>query len=76
MSATMVERQRKNEKKLWEKGTRAVPQNMRLGARYNDSKPRIWNSFFGNIISGKNIFYICPHVPVDVIIDFFLMKIF
>ena len=58
-------------KKNSEKGPRAVPQNMRLRARYNDSKPRIWNSFFGNIISGKTIFYICPHVPVDVIIDFF-----
>ena len=34
-------------------------------------KSHIWNSFFENIISGIQSFYICPDVPVDIIRVFF-----
>ena len=30
-------------------------------------KYHVWDSFFENIISGIQIFYICPDVPVDII---------
>ena len=34
-------------------------------------KSNIWNSFFENIISGIQSFYICPDVPLDIIRFFF-----
>ena len=37
-----------------------------------DSKPHIYYSFFENIILGIQIFYIIPHVLVDIIRAFFI----
>ena len=37
-----------------------------LDQNINDLKFRIYNSFFGNTISGKQLFHICPHVPVEI----------
>ena len=36
----------------------------------------IWNSFFKNVISGIQHFYIYPHVPVGIIRVFFLISSF
>ena len=38
----------------------------------NDSKSHIYYSFFENIILGIQIFYISPHVLVDIIRAFFI----
>ena len=38
-----------------------------LDQNINSSKSDTWNSFFENIISGIQLFYIGPHVPVDII---------
>ena len=44
----------------------------------NDSYSHIWNSFFENIISSIQRFYICPDFPVDIIrvflISYFLAE--
>ena len=38
----------------------------------NDSKSHVYYSFFENIISDIQIFYISPHVLVDIIRAFFI----
>ena len=37
-------------------------------------KFHIWNSFFENIISGMQSFYICSDVPLDIITSLFLIS--
>ena len=67
----MVGGQRKIKKKHWLKRRRGVPKKRNLKQNINYSKPHIWNYFFENSISGIQIFYICPDVPVGIIRDFF-----
>ena len=43
-----------------------------MGQYRNDSKSHIYYSFFENIILGIQIFYIGPHVLVDIIRAFFI----
>ena len=43
------------------------PKKRTLDQNINYSKSHIWNSFFENIILGIQIFFIRPHVPVDMI---------
>ena len=71
MLATMVIRRRKIKRKYWLKHPKAVPQKQNLDRNINDSKSHIWNYFIENIISGIQLFYINPHVPVDSIKFFF-----
>ena len=62
MSATtMVGRRQKIFKKYWLNCPKAVPKKLNLDKNINNSKSNIWNSFFENIISGIQIFYIRPH---------------
>ena len=53
---------------------RAFPEKAKFGPNKNDSKSHIWNSFFENIILGIQIFYICPHVPLDIIRVVFIFR--
>ena len=39
----------------------------------NDTKSLVWNSFFENIISDIQLFYICPYVPVNIITVFLIL---
>ena len=39
----------------------------------NDTKSLVWNSFFENIISDMQLFYICPQVPVNIIRVFLIL---
>ena len=58
----------KNEKqKHWLKRRKAAPQKQNFDQNINDLKSHIRNSFFENIISGIQRFYIRLHVPVDII---------
>ena len=50
---------------------RHFPKERNLDQNINDSKSHIWNSFFENIISGIQLFYIRPQVLVDIIRVFF-----
>ena len=53
--------------------TKNRPKKLNLDQNINDSKSHIQNSFFENIITGMQCFYIRPHVPVDIIrVCFFL----
>ena len=52
-----------------EKRPIVVPQKTKFGPKYK--KSHIWDSFFGNIISGIQSFYIYPDVPADIIRVFF-----
>ena len=61
----------KNKKNHWLKRPKASPDKRNFDQNINDSKSHIWNSFFENIISGIQRFYICPDVPVDIIRVFF-----
>ena len=70
MSATMIGRRLKIEKKHWLKRPKVVPKKRNL-AKILTSKYHIWNSFFENIISCIQCFYIWPDVPVEIIIAFF-----
>ena len=74
MSATMVGRRQKLEKKL-AKTPLSSPQNRNLDQNINDSKSHVWISFFENTIWGVQLFYIRPDVPTD-IISFFLISDF
>ena len=49
---------------------RGVPKKRNLNQNINYSKSHIWNSFFENCILDIQSFYICPHVPLDIIRDF------
>ena len=66
MLAFMVARRQKI-KKHWLKRPKAVPKKRNLDQNINYSKSHIWNYFFENIISGIQLFYIRPHVPVEII---------
>ena len=60
----------KNEKqkqKHWLKRRKAAPQKQNFDQNIKDLKSHIRNSFFENIISGIQRFYIRLHVPVDII---------
>ena len=70
MSAVTVGRRRKIKKK---KKTLAKRSNAVLSK--NISKLHISNSFFENIILAYNIFYIRPHIPMDIISFFFNSRI-
>ena len=63
----MVGRPRKIKKKHWLKRPKSVPKKRNLDQNVYDSKSEIWNSCFESIISGIQLFYICPHVPVDIV---------
>ena len=72
MSNTLVGWKRKIKKTHWIKHFEALPQRTKFGPKCkNDSKSHIWNSFFENLISGIQYFYIRPHVPLDIITVFF-----
>ena len=73
MSVTIVGQRRKIEKKTLAKTPYSSPQKQNLDQNINDSKCHIWNSFFKNMISGIQLFYICPEVPADIIRTFFLI---
>ena len=53
-------------KKHWLKALKKTPQKT-LDQNKNDSKSHIWNSFFEILFQACNFFYICLHVPVDLI---------
>ena len=57
-------------------GRRQIIIKRNLDQNINDSKSHIWNSFFENIISGIQRFYICPDFPLDVIGVFFFLPDF
>ena len=67
---TMVGRT-KNKKKHRLKLPKAVPKCRNMDQNINDSKSHISNSLFENIISSIQLFYVRPHVPVDIIRVFF-----
>ena len=72
MSAITFNRRRKlKKKKDWLKRPKAVPIKWNVNQNINDSKSRICNSFFENIISGIKF---NSHVPVDVIKGFFYSR--
>ena len=48
----------------------------KMNQNINDSESHIWNSFFENITSGVQCFYICPDFPVDITRVFFKFPIF
>ena len=52
------------------------PIKQSLDPNINDSKSHICNSFFENIISGIQLFYISAHVTVGIIRVFFQFQIF
>ena len=56
----------KNNKPIWLKRPKTVPQKIKLGPKFY-----IWIFFFENIISGMQLFHIRP---VDIIRDFFLIS--
>ena len=77
MSATMVGRRRRIKKKNTDWNIlKQYPKQRNLDQNINDSKSHIWNSFLENIISSIHLFKICPHVPVDIIRDFFNFRFF
>ena len=62
----------KLKKTHWIKHFEALLQRTKFGPKCkNDSKSHIWNSFFENLISGIQYFYIRPHIPLDIITIFF-----
>ena len=63
----MIVRRQKIIKKHWLKRPKAVPKKWNLDQNINYSNSHIWNYFFENIISGIQLFYIRPHVPVEII---------
>ena len=67
MSTSMVGRQRKIKKKTLAKTPKSSPQKRNLDQSINHLKRHILNSFFENIISGRQLFYIRLDVPADVI---------
>ena len=56
-----------NKRKTLDKTPESSPLKRNLDEDINDSKSHIWNSFFENIISSIQSFYIRPQVPVDII---------
>ena len=66
---------KKLKKNHWLERPKTVPLKDEISAKINNSKFYIWNSFFENIFLGIQLFYIRPHVPVD-IIRVFLFQIF
>ena len=67
ISDTMVARRRN----LAKTPLKHSPKKRNLDQNINDSKSRISNSFFENMISGIQLFYIRPHISVDIIRVFF-----
>ena len=65
---------KKLKKKHWLKRSKTVPLKSEISAKINNSKFYIWNSFFENIFLGIQLFYIRPHVPVDIIRVFFYFR--
>ena len=51
----------------WLKHPKTVPPKLNLDRNINNSKFHIQGSFFENVISGIQLFKICPYVPVDII---------
>ena len=72
----MVDRRQKIKKKHWLKRPKAVPKKRNLDQNINNSKSHIWNSFYEIIVSGMQLFYMPPHIPVDIIRVFFLSSSF
>ena len=70
MLTTMVGQWEKIKKKHWLKHPERSPKKETLDQNINDSKSHIWNSFFEKIISSIQLFYIHPHVPMDIIRSF------
>ena len=68
-------RQKIKKKKL-AKTPQSCPHKRNLDKNINDSKYHIWNSFFENIISGIQRFYVRPHVSLNIIRVFFNIQIF
>ena len=67
MSATMVgQRQKIKKKKTLAKTPWRSPQKRNSDQNINDSKCHISNSFFENIISSIQLFYIRPDVSADI----------
>ena len=66
MSTAKVVRRQKIKKKHWLNRREGVPQERNLNQSINDSKSHIWNSFFEKITLDIQLFYILPHVPVDI----------
>ena len=60
-----------DEKKFCQHTLKQTPKWRNLDENMNDSKSHIWNSLSENIISRIQLFYIRPHVLVDIISFFF-----
>ena len=63
-----------NKRKTLDKTPESSPLKRNLDEDINDSKSHIWNSFFENIISSIQSFYIRPQVPVELFFNFQIFK--
>ena len=72
----MADAEKLKKKKHQLKRPKAVLQKTEFGPKCKYSTSHICNSFFENIISGIQLFYIRPHVPVVIIRVSFLFQIF